>query len=435
MAQLNAPIIAKASGTAGEAPQAADLQVAELAVNTADKKLFTKHTDGSIVTISGGGGGVVDIGDLGDVTITGEFPSRSYAEGTETNSGEYRSSYVSSSNQGLFINKTDFNGELTSDLIPPGFVFGPTDTPGVIRVASNFGGPFTDYSFNGITDEGASYRVYGASGGGLGLISGFKYFLLDTTPEGAISNESILTYDGTSQAWVNQRAQINILTDVDTSTTPPTDGQTLAWVDANSKWEPADIAAGVSIVDLNDFDYALDPAANVFTLPGPTSTNPTSSGVWGIGSGLNNFFTWFDTDPINAWLSTLPSGSTIQFVTEGGYVHTAVTSNTASENGANSDYLSFSGYPWPTEMTDAMSAGESITVQEPNPAKLPLADGDILEWDATDSKFKPTALDAAGTRTLLGIGEYADDTAAGTGGVASGALYYNTTSSDYRLKS
>ena len=55
------------------------------------------------------------------------------------------------------------------------------------------------------------------------------------------------------------------------------------------------------------------------------------------------------------------------------------------------------------------------------------------------------AKDASGTivavgqggaiRTALGIGEYVDDTAAGTGGVVSGALYYNTTSSDYRLKS
>jgi hypothetical protein len=39
------------------------------------------------------------------------------------------------------------------------------------------------------------------------------------------------------------------------------------------------------------------------------------------------------------------------------------------------------------------------------------------------------------TRALLGIGEYANDAAAGTGGVASGAMYYNTTSDDYRLKS
>ena len=36
--------------------------------------------------------------------------------------------------------------------------------------------------------------------------------------------------------------------------------------------------------------------------------------------------------------------------------------------------------------------------------------------------------DAATVRTLLGIGEYTDDAAAGTGGVASGAMYYNTTS-------
>ena len=56
MAELSARIIAKASGTASEEPLAADLEVAELAVNTADGKLFTKHTDGSVVTISGGGG-------------------------------------------------------------------------------------------------------------------------------------------------------------------------------------------------------------------------------------------------------------------------------------------------------------------------------------------------------------------------------------------
>lgn len=195
---------------------------------------------------TGGGGGVVDLDDLGDVTITGEFPSRSYAEGTETNSGEYRSYYVSSNNQGVFINKTDSNGESTGDLIPPGFVFGSTATPGTIRVASSSGGPFTDYSFTGITDNGSSYRVFGVNSGGLGFISGFKYFLLDTTPEGAIPNNSILVYDGTSQAWVNQRGQIDTLADVDTSTTPPADGQVLTWVSANNRWEAVDSSTPAS---------------------------------------------------------------------------------------------------------------------------------------------------------------------------------------------
>ena len=74
MAELNARIIAKASGTAGEVPQAADLEVAEVAVNTADGKFFTKHTDGTVKEISGsggGGGGAVDSvnGQTGDVSL------------------------------------------------------------------------------------------------------------------------------------------------------------------------------------------------------------------------------------------------------------------------------------------------------------------------------------------------------------------------------
>lgn len=47
----------KRSSTASDTPTASDLAVGELAVNTADAKLFTKHTDNSIVEISSGSGG------------------------------------------------------------------------------------------------------------------------------------------------------------------------------------------------------------------------------------------------------------------------------------------------------------------------------------------------------------------------------------------
>lgn len=43
----------KRSSTGSDTPSASDLAVGELAVNTADAKLFTKHTDGSIVGLSG----------------------------------------------------------------------------------------------------------------------------------------------------------------------------------------------------------------------------------------------------------------------------------------------------------------------------------------------------------------------------------------------
>ena len=62
----------------------------------------------------------------------------------------------------------------------------------------------------------------------------------------------------------------------------------------------------------------------------------------------------------------------------------------------------------------------------------PLADGDVLQYVSADSKFKPTQ--GTGLRSALGIGEYVDDAAAGTGGLTTGELYYNTTSSSYVLK-
>lgn len=55
----------KRSSTASDTPSASDLEVGELAINTADAKLFTKHTDNSVKEISGsgGGGGMSDLVD------------------------------------------------------------------------------------------------------------------------------------------------------------------------------------------------------------------------------------------------------------------------------------------------------------------------------------------------------------------------------------
>lgn len=75
---LTARIKPKKSSTTGEVPQASDLEVAELAVNTADGKLFVKHTDNSIKEISGGGGGG-SLNDLSDMTVTGAPSDLTYA--------------------------------------------------------------------------------------------------------------------------------------------------------------------------------------------------------------------------------------------------------------------------------------------------------------------------------------------------------------------
>lgn len=49
-------IITKNTQTPGKTPAANDLQVGELAVNTADGKLFVKHNNNQIKEIGGSGG-------------------------------------------------------------------------------------------------------------------------------------------------------------------------------------------------------------------------------------------------------------------------------------------------------------------------------------------------------------------------------------------
>lgn len=64
----------KRSSTASDTPTASDLEVGELAVNTADAKLFTKHTDNSIVEISGSGG-MSDLVDDTSPSLGGDLQS------------------------------------------------------------------------------------------------------------------------------------------------------------------------------------------------------------------------------------------------------------------------------------------------------------------------------------------------------------------------
>lgn len=49
-------IITKNNTVAGNSPTASELSVGELAVNTADKKIFTKDSSGAVVELSSTGG-------------------------------------------------------------------------------------------------------------------------------------------------------------------------------------------------------------------------------------------------------------------------------------------------------------------------------------------------------------------------------------------
>jgi len=85
-------ILHKRSSTASATPSAGSLTVGELAINTADGKLFTKKTNGTVVEIgagSGGGGGggtktYAVFTPLDGVPATGNFPTINTTANTTT---------------------------------------------------------------------------------------------------------------------------------------------------------------------------------------------------------------------------------------------------------------------------------------------------------------------------------------------------------------
>lgn len=67
----------KGNGTPGSAPQVADLDYRELALNYADKRLYFKNSSGSIDYFAGGGLGEAEVA---EITIHGPFPTGDYAD-------------------------------------------------------------------------------------------------------------------------------------------------------------------------------------------------------------------------------------------------------------------------------------------------------------------------------------------------------------------
>lgn len=267
-------------------------------------------------------------------------------------------------------------------------------------------------------------------------------------PSSAGTAGQVLTSQGGAQlTWENAggggTSTLGDLTDVDLST-PATDGQIIAYSSTSGNWEPVNQSGGgggavdsvngetgvvsLGIQDMDDF--VLNDLGNPqFAYNKQIASSP------------------FRPDPGNymdnsAWLRlnyTDANGATLFNVTPG----VAGSFWYSSDSGANWTELTYTSATLEASTVYFQAPSPNLTsssvlIAQFNPAttpKAPLADGDVLQWDATASEFNPAQLpNAAETRTLLGIGEYADDAAAGTGGVTSGAMYYNTTSGDYRLK-
>lgn len=131
---------------------------------------------------------------------------------------------------------------------------------------------------------------------------------------------------------IPRAAQIDDLSDVDTSTAAPTDGQVLAWDNTASKWEPATVTSGSSYGDsdvdthLNtstasanevlswtgsDYDWVAQSSGGgggaSVAVQETAPSNPSSGDMWFDPSTLKTYIYYNDGDS-NQWVQANPTG-------------------------------------------------------------------------------------------------------------------------------
>ena len=189
--------------------------------------------------------GIEDLDDVQyNVTTTATVYEFTYA-GTSgfPATGEFKVILDGSSNTDtLRINPTDANG-----LSVPSFTQGNTiwisaDQTNYSTITAGSGTGLTSgHYLVGLSN--ADEAVYDS----LGIAIGETLYLSNTDPNPQTvnpSNGEILQYEATTSKFRPVQLGVDDLSDVDTSTVAPTDGQALVWDNANSQWEPGTVSGG-----------------------------------------------------------------------------------------------------------------------------------------------------------------------------------------------
>ncbi|ADF42388.1 structural protein [Synechococcus phage S-CBS2] len=443
MADLTARIKPKKSSTTGEVPQASDLEVAELAVNTADGKLFVKHTDNSIKEISGGVDSVN--GEIGVVSLG------------VVDMNDYSPRYVSADPAWLmsttFTNSTQFTGDGQGFLTGGGTVYvylRKVDADGIDRTSQLMGlqiGDSLTFSWNG----GANTNVKDVFGEAPTEYTDFVRIRVNNSTESWSDNQRVEISGGTLSAtptevpkatgdlltWNSVTSKfeptpkllatvattgaysdlsgtptlvtsINDLTDVDTTTAAPTTGQLLEWDGAN--WVPGDAPAGavssvngetgvvsLGVQDMDDFK--LNQVFGGLSWAGYSSSGNsalTSNEWWSNQFNLIVSPVTTAGDQTSALLGmtgeiilTDASNATFSFTP------TNITSDNNGSGGAPRILIAGIG----ATIDGAINKSGGLTISNITFGALdvPLAEGEILLWNSTESKFKPQAIATVAT--------------------------------------
>jgi hypothetical protein len=390
VADLNARIKPKKSSTAGEVPLAADLEVSELAVNTADGKLFVKHTDDTIKEIGGGGGGggAVDSvnGQTGAVSLGIQdmddyapyydtpAPTLEWTKGADASCGNDET--VQSTETTTFLNSVAVGGDINDF---------PSTVGATIWVQVG-------------TDPVEEITISYMEANDFSCRRRFR-----PVPAGLFA-----AADGTSFKYWNANPVV--------SEVPLADGDILQWVDAEQEFKPAQLPGGGGAVDsvngetgvvslgIQDMDdYALKPSGSTKTWSFTTAATPNpANGVISNWTGSDWALNVVDADGNNleVELYNMSGGESVTIYVNGASVHTGTVLYWSNKNSGRIT-CGFDDDSWKASLQDGDLIGLEMLAFPSTP--IPLADGDILQWVDADQKFEPTQLPSGSTRTTASV--------------------------------
>jgi hypothetical protein len=419
MAELNARIIPKASGTAGEVPLAGDLETAELAVNTADGTLFTKDVGGAVVTISGGGGGgAVD-------SVNGETGVVSLGVEDLNNVSE-------SPISGAWVGSWEVDSLSPGQLKDPGYISTSNDNGGGGNVAYVDQATSTDYSSELSALSGGT--IYFKVGNGSWTSGAVGNVTLNTsTPAkptvliGCVPLQTAL-----QAATITDIVQLS--NDPNGGFASAADGQVLMWADASGAWIPGDPA----LANLSDVVFQGPPSWNQ-NKSGSNLLCPDVTYYAATPSGPNNWIQISTTDVsggnLQTWFDSWVTGDTMSVTVNGGAVMTeALDQPTPNETYCRIEFK----FGTDTIFNAIAAAGPNgiVTIQNdtrPYYVSSTPSDGQILVYDAANSLWGASeqfGIKAASYSDLVG-GQSVDSTTAAvvtgcTNVVTENSIYSNT---------
>jgi len=179
-------------------------------------------------------------------------------------------------------------------------------------------------------------------------------------------------------------ASIDDLTDVDTSTSAPLDGQSLVWSSTTSKWRPVTVSGGTgggsSLVPTQD------------TAP----VGPADGQLW-YDTDSGTLFVYYDDGSTAQWVQVAnpSSGGTVSIYLND--LHNVDTETNPAADGqaliwdaANSMWIPGDSFS-ETDFNTAFGIKSIGGLGDVDLATTPPADGDTLVWDGINSKFVPGA--------------------------------------------